>query len=72
MKRTIISTLLLMLMTQVSIGQTLKTYSGLYEGGPTRIRLTVGRSNLQAFQRLSIMLTDAWKAHWFMKEQCSK
>ncbi|CDD81511.1 unknown [Bacteroides sp. CAG:462] len=55
MKRTIISTLLLMLMTQVSIGQTLKTYSGLYEGGPTRIRLTVGRSNLQAFQRLSIM-----------------
>lgn len=33
MKRIIISTLLLMLMTQVSIGQTLKTYSGLYEGG---------------------------------------
>lgn len=33
MKRIIISAALTMLTVQVSVGQTLKTYSGLYEGG---------------------------------------
>lgn len=33
MKHIIISTVMIMLAAQASVGQTLKTYSGLYEGG---------------------------------------
>ena len=33
MKHIIISTVMIMLASQASVGQTLKTYSGLYEGG---------------------------------------